>query len=380
MSNASLENKAAPDLVLALSTLMLLAVGLVLIYSSSAILALGRHGDSYHFIKKQLVFAAAGVSGLLMLLTFKRRHLQDFSGAFLILAVVLLAATLVPGIGKVAGGARRWIGLGPLRFQASELAKIALVLFAADRLSKPAPVSGFSWSAGMPAVIAATAACAGLTLLEPDFGSAVMLCLIGAGMLYAAGLPVGRLLAPALLALPVLALLILRSPYRLRRVEVFLDPWKDPNGAGFQIVHSMMAFGTGGLLGAGLGEGKQKLYYLPEPHTDFIFSTAGEEFGLVGCLGLLAIFMVFVWRGLMIAVKGRDLFLKYASLGLTLMLGLQIVVNLFVVLGLAPTKGTTLPFLSSGGSALVMNLLAVGLLLNFSKGMAPPAGSGRAQR
>jgi cell division protein FtsW len=355
-----------PDFSLALATLMLLATGLVLIYSSSAILAMGRYDDSFHFIKRQLVFAGAGVVALVWVLRLTPAQMRDWSGLLMIGALVLLAATLVPGIGKVAGGARRWIGFGPLRFQASELAKIALVLFAADRLTKPWPAE-FRWKAGWMPVALATGLAAGLTLLEPDFGSCCMIALIGGGMLFVAGMNPRILLWPALAAIPFAVFMVIHSPYRLRRVEVWLDPWKDPNGKGFQIVHSMMAFGTGGLLGQGLGEGKQKLYYLPEPHTDFIFSTAGEEFGFLGCLMILAIFMFFLWRGFMIALKSREPYLRQGALGITLMLGLQIVVNLFVVLGLAPTKGTTLPFLSSGGSALLVDLLAVGLLLNFSK-------------
>jgi cell division protein FtsW len=174
-------------------------------------------------------------------------------------------------------------------------------------------------------------------------------------------------LAPLAVIVPAAVFFVARSPYRMRRIEVFLDPWKDAQGKGFQIVHSMMAFGSGGLLGSGLGEGVQKLYYLPEPHTDFIFSTAGEEFGFVGCLVILAVYAVFFWRGAAVALRARDEFTKLAAAGITAMLGLQVVVNLFVVLGLAPTKGTTLPFLSNGGSALVVNLLAVGILLNLSR-------------
>lgn len=360
------EARPAPDLTLALTTLMLLAIGLVLIYSSSAILALGRSGDSFYFIKRQLLFAALGVTGLVAILRVKSGDLRDWSGAFMIAVLLLLALTLIPGIGKVAGGARRWLGAGPFRFQPSELAKIALVLFTADRLSKPAK-DGFDWKAGVPAVLLATALTAGLTLLEPDFGSAVMMVLMVLGMLYCAGLEPKLFVVPAVAGLLFAAFMVLHSAYRMRRIAAFLDPWKDPNGTSFQIVHSMMAFGSGGLVGQGLGQGKQKLYYLPEPHTDFIFSTAGEEFGFVGCIVLLLIFMLLIWRGLMIALKNKDLFLKLASLGITLMLGLQVLVNLFVVLGLAPTKGTTLPFLSSGGSALLVDLAAVGLLLNFSK-------------
>jgi cell division protein FtsW len=358
--------RPAPDLTLALSTLMLLAIGLVLIYSSSAILALGRSGDSFYFIKRQLLFTGLGVTGLVAILRVRTQDLRDWSGAFMVAVLLLLALTLIPGIGKVAGGARRWLGAGPFRFQPSELAKIALVIFTADRLSKPAK-PGFDWKAGVPAVLLATALTAGLTLLEPDFGSTMMMILIVLGMLFCAGLEPRLFVLPLALGAPCAAFMVLHSAYRMRRMAAFFDPWKDPDGTSFQIVHSMMAFGSGGLVGQGLGQGKQKLYYLPEPHTDFIFSTAGEEFGFVGCILLLLIFMLLIWRGLMIALKSKDLFPKLASLGITLMLGLQVLVNLFVVLGLAPTKGTTLPFLSSGGSALLVDLAAVGLLLNFSK-------------
>ncbi len=187
------------------------------------------------------------------------------------------------------------------------------------------------------------------------------------GLLFVAGMPMRGVIWAGLAALPVLAYLVVSSPYRLRRVEVFLDPWKDPSGAGFQITHSLMAFGTGGIFGTGLGEGKQKLYYLPEPHTDFIFATAGEELGLLGCLLILGFFLLLLWRCWVLVLQAKDSFLKLASLGLTLFLGLQVLLNLFVVLGLAPTKGATLPFLSSGGSALLIDLMAVGLLLSFSK-------------
>lgn len=360
------EARPAIDLTLALTTLMLLAVGLVLIYSASAILAMGRYDDSFYFIKRQLIFSAFGITALVVALRMDLGTLRAWSGPLMIASLALLALTLVPGIGKMGGGARRWIGFGPFRVQASELAKLCLVIFAADRLSRPASAH-FDWKAGWMPVAGAAAAASLLTLLEPDFGSAMMILLVAGGLLYAGGMKPGLLLAPALALVPFAAAMILRSPYRLRRVAVFLDPWKDPTGAGFQITHSLMAFGTGGILGQGLGEGRQKLFYLPEPHTDFIFSTAGEEFGLLGCLTLLFLFALMLWRGLMISLRSEDAFLKLASLGVTLMLGLQIVVNLFVVTGLAPTKGSTLPFLSSGGSALVVDLLAVGLLLNFSR-------------
>jgi cell division protein FtsW len=361
MNNA----RPRPDFLLALATLALVTLGWVMILSASSILAFNRYGDQLHFLKRQMLFAAVGALALLWIqglsLAKLRRALPWVLGGTLL----LLAAVLLPGVGRRVGGARRWLDIGGLRFQPSELFKMLAVLFAADRLATVLDRGG-RWNDALPS-LAPLAVGLVLILLEPDFGSCVLAAAMLMGLFFVSGMPVGRLLAVGLAFLPVGVWLVLRSPYRLRRIEIFLDPWKDPSGAGFQITHSLMAFGTGGLLGAGLGEGKQKLYYLPEPHTDFIFATAGEELGLLGCLLILGFFGLLLWRCWVLVLKARDSFVRLAGLGLTLFLGLQILFNLFVVLGLAPTKGTTLPFLSSGGSALVVDLVAVGLLLGFSK-------------
>jgi cell division protein FtsW len=360
-----LNRHARPDFLMALATLALVTTGFIMILSASSILAFNRYGDQLFFIKRQMLFGAVGVLALAAMQGLDPQRLRRLLPWALGLTLLLLAAVLVPGLGRKVGGARRWLALGGLRFQPSELFKLVAVLFAADRLARVLDAGG-SWRDALPS-LAPLAAGLGLVLLEPDFGSTVLTAAMLGGLLFAAGLPVKGLLIGAAAAVPAVALLILRSPYRLRRVEVFLDPWKDPSGAGFQITHSMMAFGTGGLLGTGLGEGKQKLYYLPEPHTDFIFATVGEELGLLGSVAVLGFFLFLLWRCWILVLKAKDTFLKLASLGLTLFLGLQIAFNLFVVLGLAPTKGTTLPFLSSGGSALLVDLMAVGLLLSFSK-------------
>jgi cell division protein FtsW len=356
---------ARPDFLLALAALALVSTGCLLILSASSILAFNRYGDQLHFVKRQMLFGVAGVMALAWLQGQSLADLRRRLPLLLYGAMALLLLVLVPGIGRKVGGARRWLACGPMRFQPSELFKLAAMLFTADRLAIALDEGG-SWRDAVPRLAPLGLGLA-LILVEPDFGSTVLTCLMLTGLLFVAGMP-ARWLGWVLAAgVPAAALLILRSPYRLRRVEVFLDPWKDANGAGFQITHSMMAFGTGGLFGSGLGEGKQKLYYLPEPHTDFIFATAGEELGLLGCLLILGFFLFLLWRCWVLVLTAQDRFVKLASLGLTLFLGLQILANLFVVLGLAPTKGTTLPFLSSGGSALAIDLMAVGLLLNFSK-------------
>jgi len=354
-----------PDFLMALATLALVTTGVLLILSASSILSFDRYGDQLHFVKHQVAFGTLGVLALAYMQGLSAEELRRRLPLLLWTATGMLVLVLVPGLGHKVGGARRWLGIGPLRFQPSELFKLAAVLFAADKLAK-AVESGGGWRDALPS-LAPLALGLLLVLAEPDFGSTVLTTLMLIGLLFVAGMPALWLAWAAAGLVPAAVFLVLHSPYRLRRVEVFLDPWKDAGGAGFQITHSMMAFGTGGIFGAGLGEGKQKLFYLPEPHTDFIFATAGEELGLLGCLVILGFFMLLLWRCWLVVLKTRSVFLRLASLGLTLSLGLQVLANLFVVLGLAPTKGTTLPFLSSGGSALAIDPMAVGLILNFSK-------------
>lgn len=353
------------DFFLALAVLALVAVGFILILSASSMLAYDRYGDQLHFVERQALFAVVGTLALLWVQGRAPGFLRASLPALLGLSLFLLLVVLVPGLGHKVGGARRWLGFSMLRFQPSELFKMVAVLFAADRLSR-ALASGRTWKDALPS-LAPLALGLLLVLAEPDFGSTVLTVIMLVGILFAAGMPVVWLGWVGAGLGPVSVLLVMHSAYRMRRVAVFIDPWKDAGGAGFQITHSMMAFGTGGIFGAGLGEGRQKLFYLPEPHTDFIFATAGEELGFLGCLVILAFFVLLLWRCWLLALKARDGFVKLASLGLTLFLGLQVLANLFVVLGMAPTKGTTLPFLSSGGSALVIDLVVVGLLLNFSK-------------
>ena len=360
------ERKAIPDLPLALTALLLASAGLVLIYSTSAILAMGKMGDGYFFIKRQLMTMGLGCGALWIAYRTDLNKVRAWGLPLVALALLMLIAVLVPGLGRKVGGARRWLDLGFMSFQPSELFKVALVLFSADRLAGHKSVERFMKMGVYPVAAVAGLGCL-LLMGEPDFGSTVITASVAAVLLFCAGLPLWQFVVPAVAGAIGAFFLITGSAYRMRRVEIFLDPWKDPQGAGFQMVHSMMAFGTGGLLGMGLGEGRQKLFYLPEPHTDFIFATAGEELGFVGCLVLVAAFGLLLWRGFVVALKTKDEYVRLASAGLTALLGIQIVINLFVVLGLAPTKGTTLPFLSYGGTAMIMNLFIVGLLLNFSR-------------
>jgi cell division protein FtsW len=356
---------ARPDFMLALAVLALVSTGCLLILSASSILAFNRYGDQLHFVKRQILFGAAGVLALAWMQGQSVEDLRRRLPLLCYFAMLMLVLVLVPHIGRKVGGARRWLAFGPLRFQPSELFKMAAVLFAADKLAEAIDAGG-TWRDALPKLLPLAFGMA-LILVEPDFGSTVLSGAMLTGLLFVSGMPAQWLGWVIAAAIPAAVFLVVHSPYRLERVKVFLDPWKDAGGSGFQITHSLMAFGTGGIFGAGLGEGKQKLFYLPEPHTDFIFATAGEELGLLGCLIILGFFLFLLWRCWLLVLKAQDRFIKLGSLGLTLFLGLQVLANLFVVLGLAPTKGTTLPFLSSGGSALAIDLMAVGLLLNFSK-------------
>jgi cell division protein FtsW len=273
---------------------------------------------------------------------------------------------LVPPLGQSINGTRRWLRLGPLSFQPVELAKFALVLYLASFLRRREAVLG-SFCHGFLPVLLVAGAMAGLTVLQPDLGNSLALVLLALALAYLAGGRVTHMAAVAAAALPVVALLIALKPYRWRRMVAFMAPWDDPQGSGFQIIQSFLALGSGGLLGRGLGESRQKLFYLPEPYTDFIFAIIGEELGLMGTAAVVALFAALVWRGLRIGARAPDAFGSYLALGLTIMIATQTLVNVGVVTGALPTKGLPLPFISFGGSALLMTLFSTGVLLNISQ-------------
>jgi cell division protein FtsW len=263
-------------------------------------------------------------------------------------------------------GTRRWFGLGGLGVQPSELAKLAGVLFTALILERRMHrIDELSYSLLPIAIV--VGALAGLILLQPDFGTAMSLLLVVVAMVFAAGLNYRYLVGAVLVALPAVYIVLVSAPYRRRRLLAFWDPWADPLGDGFQIIQSLIAVGTGGVFGRGLMEGVQKLFYLPEPHTDFIFAVIGEELGLIGATGVLACFCLIGWRGLRIALRAEDSFGSLVALGITSMIVVQALVNMSVVLGLMPTKGIPLPLVSAGGSSLLISLLGMGVLLNISQ-------------
>lgn len=360
--------RAAPlisDPWLLVSALALTAFGLVMVYSSSSALAEKRYLDSAYFFKHQLFHVVLGLGFMTFLARLdyeKYRTWTWYAVGGIFLALVLV---LIPGIGHRAGGAARWLRLGFISLQPAELAKVAMVLFLARYLSERQADSKSLFKVFLPCL-----GVAGLMVLpilaEPDLGMTLTVLSLTLVMLCVSGTRITYLVVIVAAASPLLYRLVWLVPYRRDRVFAFLNPWEDPAGTGFQIIHSFLALGSGGFWGTGLGGSKQKLFYLPEPHTDFILSVLGEELGLWGLVAVLALFLVLVWRGVQTALNARDLFGTYLALGCTLIIGLQAFVNASVVMGMLPTKGLTLPFLSYGGSSILANFACLGLLLSVA--------------
>jgi cell division protein FtsW len=357
--------KLQSDKWMFLATLALICVSVVMVYSASAVMAAERFGQPYLFATKQVLWVTLGVALLSIVMRVDYRTYRHERLVWSLLGVVglLLVAVL---FSPEVNGTRRWFAVAGFGIQPSELAKLAAVLFAAltleRRLSRINDVTH-----SLPPLALVVGGLVGLILLEPDFGTAVSLLAVIGVMVFAAGLSYKYIAGALALMLPVLAVVLMQRSYRIDRLLIFLDPWSDPLGGGFQIIQSLIAVGTGGVFGQGLMEGKQKLFYLPEPHTDFIYAVIAEETGLLGALVILACFGVLAWRGLRAALRAPDPFGAFLAVGLTMMLVLQAFVNISVVLGLAPTKGIPLPLVSAGGSSLLISLLCVGVLLNISQ-------------
>ena len=357
--------KLQSDKWLFLATLALICASVVMVYSASALVALERFQQPYLFVTRQLMWAAFGVAVLSIVMRIDYRAYRNDRLIWLLLAVVgcMLLAVLFRG---PINGTRRWFGVGGFGIQPSELAKLAAILFTALILERRRHrINEVQYSLLPIGVI--VGALVGLILLQPDFGTAVSLLAVIAVMVFAAGISYRYLLGAGLLALPALYVILMQADYRRRRLLIFMDPWADPLGDGFQIIQSLIAVGTGGVFGKGLMSGVQKLFYLPEPHTDFIFAVISEETGLLGATTVVVCFCVIAWRGLRTSMRAPDSFGAFLALGITMMLVLQAFVNISVVLGLLPTKGIPLPLVSNGGSSMLINLLGVGVLLNISQ-------------
>jgi cell division protein FtsW len=343
--------------------LFLVGIGMVMVYSASSALALKKFGSSYFFLQKQALFALVGLIALVVMRHFPYRLWQKLAYPAVGVAFVLLVAVLA-GLGHTAGGATRWLRVAGFTFQPAELARIALIIYLAYSLSKKSDrLKEFAIGFVPHGIVLAMLLVP--MILQPDFGSVVILTLLTGIMMFAGGVPLRHLLLVSLALLPAGAFLLMSAEYRIRRLMSFLNPWEYPTAEGYQTIHSLMAFGSGGLWGTGIGKSLQKLFYLPEPHTDFIFSVIGEEFGLMGVSLTVGLYSLIIWRGIAIARQSQDTFGALLSFGLTAALALQVCINMGVTLGLLPTKGLTLPFLSYGGTSLVLNMAAIGILMNI---------------
>lgn len=360
--------KKGIDKGLLITTFLLLLIGSVMIYSSTSVitpLAAKKNITPFYYFKRHLITMMMGFFFMYLAYRIKVELLNRISIPLLILSFFLLLAVFIPNLGLTVGGARRWIRLWPSTFQPSELVKLSMVIFLARYISMPYFRRDSFVSFLIPVCVMFIFQA--VFILQPDFGATINLGILTIIMLILAGTRLRYVLSLTILALPVIIKLLMQ-PYRLKRILAFLDPWSDPQGSGFQLIQSFIALGSGGLTGVGLGEGKQKLSFLPEIHTDFIFSLIGEELGFIGVIAVIILFLFIFIRGISIANRMETGFSYYLSYGLTLMIVLQALINFAVATGVVPTKGLPLPFISYGGSSLLVNMIAIGILLNISRG------------
>ena len=352
------------DLGLLFPVLLLVGMGIVMVYSASSALALKKFGSDYFFLKKQALFSLIGIVVLVVFSYIPFRLYRLLAYPALGSVIIMLAAVAFTGWGVSAGGSTRWLQIGTFCFQPSEMARLVLVIYMAYSMSKKGEMLRDFYVGFLPHFIVLSIF-AGLLLVQPDFGSVIIFSLLTWIMLFVGGCRITHLMSVVVLLTPMIWLLLTQAEYRVKRLMSFLDPWQYPSNEGYQIVHSLMAFGTGGITGAGIGKGYQKLFYLPEPHTDFIFSVVGEELGLIGVVVVILLYGLMLMRGIRIARNAKNAFGAYLAMGITTTIGLQVCINMGVALGLLPTKGLTLPFLSYGGTSLLINMAAVGIMMNI---------------
>jgi len=339
--------------------------GRVMVYSASAITAQEKLGDSFYFLKRQSIAAGVGLLGMAVAMKLGYRRMARLAYPLLIVAILLLVAVIIPGLGTTVGGAKRWLRVPGISIQPAEIAKVAWGLSLRYSLGKKREKVK-SFSIGFVPHLGLAGVLVLLCMLEPDFGSSVSLLFLMFVMLFAAGARLSYILGMVLAAIPFAYIAIASSPYRMKRITAFLDPWANRQGSGYQVAESLMSIGSGGLTGLGLGDGRQKLFFLPEAHTDFIFSIIGEELGLVGVAFLIGLYTIVIWRGLRAALNASEAFGTYLGLGLVSLVAFQAITNMAVAMGVVPTKGLTLPFSSYGGSSLMMLMGSAGLLLSIS--------------
>jgi cell division protein FtsW len=375
MDNSRSVHPILKERLLLFPALMLCGIGIVMVYSASSAISMQTHNTLFYFLQRQIIFFCISLGVLLVAASFPHRFYNKLAYIILFIALICLTAVLIPGVGIEANGAHRWLDLGMIRFQPAEFAKLALILFLGYSLAKKQPMIT-DFSVGFMPHLLILALFSVLIIFQPDFGTIVVLGLICWGMMFVAGVRIWHLLTPLPVIIPLIYFLVFKVEYRLTRIMTFLDPWEDPYNAGYQITHSLKAFGSGGLFGQGIGLGMQKMHYLPEPHTDFIFSIIGEELGLIGVLAILTLYGIILARGCHIARNADSVFGAITAAGLTLYLGIQIIINTGVSLSVFPTKGLTLPFISYGGTSLIINMAVMGILMNIGATCSTPSEKG----
>ncbi|NLJ79480.1 MAG: putative lipid II flippase FtsW [Firmicutes bacterium] len=353
-----------PDIIIFTAVIILLSIGLVMVFSASSVMGLIDYGDPYHYVQRQTILAVVGLVFLFILMRIDYHIFQYLALPGLLLSFILLGAVLFAG--KDTAGASRWIRIAGFNLQPSEFAKIAMVNYVAVYLSNKRENVRKFFSGLLPILVFLGAQFA-LILMEPDFGTGIALVFTTLVMLFAGGIHLGQLAFISVLASPLLYYLVTFKEYRLKRIFAFLDPWADPTDTGWNVIQSLLAIGSGGLFGLGLGKSRQKFSYLPEHHTDFIFAILCEELGFLGGFLVIVLFFIIAWRGLRIAMRAPDLYGTMLAIGITSVIAFQALLNIGVVTGSLPVTGIPLPFISHGGSSLLMSLISVGVLLNISK-------------
>jgi cell division protein FtsW len=348
-------------------TVTLICIGLVMIYSSTSIYAAQQYNDGFFFLKRHASFLVFGSLLTFLVMCLDYRVLSRYAKPILLCSFLMLVLVLIPGIGREVSGARRWFRFFKfISFQPSEFANLAVIIYVADFISRRSEQLKDLWKGFMPPILVlGMTVC--LILLQPDLGTSVALGSVVLIMLFVARVRMTYLLSLVLSSIPVLLILIMSAPYRRARILAFLNPWADPRGSGFQVIQSQIALGSGGFFGVGLGHSKQKLFYLPAAHTDFIFSIIGEELGLIGTLGVILLFLLFIQQGIRILKQTPQTFGFFLGLGLLSMICFKAAINIGVSCGVLPTKGLPLPFISYGGSSFIFDMISVGLLMNIAR-------------
>ena len=354
------------DYILLISVIALSLFGILMIFSSSYVWAEYKFNDPLKYVKHQSLFFLIGIILMFLVIKLDYRKLLEKSNLILIISLILLILVIIPGIGSIRNGSRSWFGIGSFGIQPSEAAKIGLIIYAAKYLSNNEKILDKIIKGVLP-LLFIVGLVFFLIMLQPDFGTGVIIVMSIIGLLFISGVKISFFLKIGLIGILGVVGLIIIAPYRMERILSFLNPWSDPLGSGFQIIQSLYAIGPGGLFGFGFLNSRQKHFYLPEPQTDFIFSIISEEFGFMGILIVTTLFLIIIIRGIKIALNANNLFSKYLAFGIVFQISIQTLLNLMVVVGLIPVTGVTLPFLSYGGSSLLISMISIGILLNISR-------------